>query len=91
MKHSQGREALSISTTDDDSKQAQQMILADRCITINELAYSLEITQDIKSFMMTLGAGKFLQGGCQESLRRTTSKKRLRICQLFLNAATKTI
>ena len=67
------------------------MILANRRITVDELANSLEITQDIKSFMMTLGAGKFLQGGCQESLRRTTSKKRLRICQLFLNAAKKTI
>ena len=46
MKHSQGAGALSTSTTDDNSKQAQQMILADRRITVDELAYSLEISHN---------------------------------------------
>ena len=47
IKHSQGAEGSSASTASDgNSKEAQQMILADRRVTVDKLAYSLQISHD---------------------------------------------
>ena len=45
VKHPQGAERpLASTTTDNNSKQAQQRILADPRVTVDELAYSLQIS-----------------------------------------------
>ena len=67
VKHPEGSGRPSISISEEKTEQAQQMILANRRITIDELAQSLQISHGSAQEIIhkILGYRKFLQGGYQ--------------------------
>ena len=87
MKHAEGAEPPSISTCEEKTMQVQRMILANRCITIDEMAQSLQISFGSAQEIIheILGYNKVFAWWVPKKLAEEHKRKRMEICQTFLN------
>ena len=87
VKHAEGAGRPSTFTSDEKTEQAQQMILANRRITIDELVQSLQISHGFaqKTIHEILGYRKVSARWVPRELTEEHKRRRVEICQTLLN------
>jgi transposase len=88
--HEEGAGHPSTSTTEAKIQQAQEMVLANQRVTIDQVACSLQISHGlhIQSSTTSSASIKSVQDGCQESLLQSTSANVLRSANAYSTATT---
>ena len=87
VKHAEGAGRSSTSTSEEKIEQAQQMILANRRITIDEVAQSLQISFGSAQEIIheILGYNKVSARWVPRQLTEEHKRRRMEICQTLLN------
>ena len=87
VKHAEGAGRPSTSTSEEKIEQAQQMILANRRITIDEVAQSLQISFGSAQEIIheILGYNKVSARWVPRQLTEEHKRRRMEICQTLLN------
>ena len=87
MKHAEGAGRPSTSTSEEKTVQVQQMILANRRITIDKIAQSLQITFGSAQEIIheILGYSKVSARWVPQKLTEEHKRRRMEICQTLLN------